>query len=221
MTDKRHDNKFNKSEAEHKWCHTEFFYQPSLPVTDAQVSEIAAHLYVSEDSDYVGAVVAAIRRCHGREIAIAQLPPGDHRIRDIATLNALAQAMGGLNSNILARLAKHGVDASSFDGNHVAAVASLVIEELQREIPKPKRGAKPKVSRNITFRELTEVYKNATGKNSSINYSSETRQTTGGQPTCPFFLYMRAAMTPVPELSKLTDQALASAVRRAIIPMVK
>ena len=71
-----------------------FKHDPALPITDEQIQEIAVSLGVRDDSEHVAAVLAAIRRFDGRETAMADLPRGDHRARDIKTLEALARADG-------------------------------------------------------------------------------------------------------------------------------
>ena len=192
----------------------EFLHKPALPVTDEQVQEIAASLDVGEDSEHVAAVLAAIRRFHGRETAMAELPPGDHRTRDIETLEALARGMEGLNPNVLAALARHGVDFSHCDGVHTAECARLAAEDVKRRRPPPKRGARSLESREILLRDLAVVYTDATERSAKVAVASQSAANSG-QPTGRFFKFIRAAVVPLPSLKKLRDHALHQAVKRA------
>ncbi len=190
------------------WRRTLFHYKPSLAVTDAHISKIATCLNVKKDSEHVAAVIDTIRRFHGRKIAMAALPPGDHRDRDIKTLSNLARAMDGLNSNVLAQLARHGVDLSSCEGAHVAAIANVAKEELEEEL---KRTSYKRIFfRDIFLLELAEIYTTATGLPATINTNAETGQIYG-----PCFEFIRAAVAPIPKLKKLKDSGLRSAVIRA------
>jgi hypothetical protein len=198
------------------WRRVAFQHKPSLPVTDDQISKIAAYLEVDEDSEHVAAVIKTIRRFNGRKIAMAALPGGDHRERDIETLSALARAMDGFNSNVLARLARYGIDLSTCAPAEIAAAARLAAEELERARPISKRGRKPNVSRKMLFRELAEIYTKATGKRATISKTSGSGKTKAGLPCGPFFRFMRAAVAPIPELAALGDTGLASALESRI-----
>jgi hypothetical protein len=189
-----------------------FLHEPALPVTDKQVQKIAASLDVGEDSEHVAAVLAAIRRFHGREIAMSELPSGDHRTRDIETLEALARGMEGLNPNVLAALARHGVELGDCEPAHIAGVARLAAKDTDRRRPPSKTGARPKTSRKLVLRDLAAIYTDATGQPGKISKTSETKKTVGGRPTGPFFRFIRAAVSPVPTLKIILDHALASAV---------
>ena len=180
-----------------------------------QVREIAASLDVQDESEHVVAVLAATRRFDGREISMADLPPGDHRVRDIETLESLARAMDGLNANVLAVLAYYGADFSFCDGAVVADCARLAAEDIKRRQQPPKRGAPSKTSREVLLCELATIYKKATGRAAKIVVTSYSGKTTAGQPTGHFFKFMRASVSPVPALKGLADHALHAAVKRA------
>ncbi len=200
------------------------FHEPSLPVTKDQLLEIARSLHVGTGSEHVAAVLDTIRRFHGRRIAMAALPPGDHRDRDIETLSALDCAMDGLNSNVLTRLARYGIDLSACEPANVAAAARHAADELKQLRPTRKPGRPisiPNVSRPETFRKLAEIYTKATGNKATINVTSASGVTTGGRPSGPFFRFMRAAVAPVPDLKGLEDDGLASAVKRATSSKIK
>lgn len=192
-----------------------FKHDPALPITDEQVREIAASLNVGDDSEHVAAVLAALRRFDGRETAMPELPKGDHRARDIKTLEALAKAMDGLNPNVLAALAHYGVNLSFCDGVHTAACARLAAEDIKRRQPPAKKGARPKTSREVFLQELAEIYADATGIDGKMSVTSESKKTAGGQPTGRFFTFMRAAVAPLPDLKRPDDHALAKATTRA------
>ncbi len=193
----------------------EFLHKPALPVTDKQVQKIAASLDVGEDSEHVAAVLAAIRRFHGREIAMAELPPGDHRAHDIETLEALARGMEGLNPNVLAALARHGVDFSLCDGAHAAECARLAAEDVQHRQQPPKRGPRPLTSRELLLRDLVAIYTDATGRPAKISLTSASGKRGAGHPTGRFFKFIRAAVAAVPSLKKLKDGTLRQAMKRA------
>ncbi len=193
-----------------------FHHEPALRVTDAQLSEIAASLGVEEGSEHIAAVLDTIRRYHGRQTAMGTLPHGNHRDHDIETLLALARAMDGLNANVLARLAHFGVDLGGVESANIADAARHAAEELQRAKPKPKRGPKRNESRDILFRELADIYSAATGRRPTISRTTWSEATKGGRPSGPFPLFIRAAIAPLPDLARLQEYALASAVERAL-----
>lgn len=208
--------RFGESDRYHAWPDGwEFLYEPGLPVTDEQVAKIAAGLSAARDSEHVAAVLATIRRFHGREGALATLRPGDHRTRDIETLAALARAMDGLNLNVLASLARHGVDFGFCEAKHVAATARIAAEELERSHRPRRSGRKRKISRAVAFRDLAAIYTTATDRPARISTTSGSDITEAGQPSGPFFQFMRAAVAPVPGLEALSDHALAKAVKRS------
>lgn len=178
-----------------------------------QRREIAASLGVPDDSEHVDAVLETTRRFHGREIAMAELPTGDHRARDIETLEALARAMDGMNPNVLLALAHYGVEFS--DAAHIAEYARLASEDIKRRQQPPKRGRRSLTSRAIVFRDLAAIYTEATGRPSKISVTSESKKEAGGRPTGRFFTFMRAAAAPVPVLQDLSDHALAAAAKSA------
>lgn len=207
------DTKFSLERAHERWEHTEFLYEPSLPVNDSQISEIAKCLDVGKDSEYIDMVVNAVRLFYGRKIAEAELPRDDHRARDSKTLYSLAHAMDGLNSNVLGRLEQHGTDFYISDPRHVAAASRLVIEELKQEMIATKKS---KIYwRNILFQDLSNIFNIATGRKGTINRSTESGLKKGGRPCGHFFRFIRAATEIHPELKKLQDNGLASAVERA------
>lgn len=206
--------RFGENERHGQWPDGFVFrHDPALLVPEEQAREIAASLGVEDDSEYVAAVLAAIRRFHGRETAMAELPTGDHRARDIETLKALERAMKGLNLNVLNALDLHGVDLSC-DGAHVAEVARLASEDIKQARPRPKNGRKSLDSRAVLFRELAEIYTAATGRPAKICTASGATDTEG-QPIGRFFRFIRAAVAPVPALAGLGNHALAKAVTRA------
>ncbi len=199
-----------------------FYHEPSLPVSDAQISEIAARLDVEEGSEHVAAVLDTIRRFHGRRVAMAALPPGDHRDRDIKTLSALARAMDGLNSNVLARLARYGIDLSACEPANVADAARHAAEELKKTRLTLKKLRRPPIfSRDMTLRELHKIWTTAMGKPGIISTTSGSAVTKGGQPCGHYFQFMRAAVEPVPELKALKDTGLTSAIKRATSSKIK
>ena len=191
-----------------------FVYTPLLPVTEDQISEIAFSLGVDRDSEHVAATVEAIRRHHGREMSMAELPKGDHRARDIETLEALARAMDGLNSNVRRHLARHGVRFAETNPEAIRNAALSIVAELRAH--KPRQGRKPKSSRAATLRELAAIWESATPHNAKISRAPEGGTVPAGQPIGRFFRYIRAAVAPVPGLQNEGDQALASAVERAL-----
>jgi hypothetical protein len=191
-----------------------FLHEPALPIADDEVREIAETLGVRINSKYVTEVLAVIRRFHGRKIAMAELPSGDHRIRDIETLAALARAMDGLNANVLAALARYGVDLGDFEPAQAAEAAREAATEMAQKAPS-RSGRRPKNSRAETLRELEAIYRMATGNPGKIGKTSATKQTDGGKPSGPFFRFIRAAVSPVPTLKTIPDGTLASAVTRA------
>ena len=189
---------------------------PALPVTDEEVRKIAASLGVLIDSEHVAAVLAAIRRFDGRKTAMAAVPDGDHRARDIETLAALARAMDGMNANVRAALVRYGIDLGNCEPAQIAEVARQAAKAIKRaRIASPRSGRPPKVSRAVTLRELTAIYRQATGRPGKIAYTSETKITKSGQPTGHFFRFIRAAVSPVPALKIIPDHTLAAAVKRA------
>ena len=193
-----------------------FRHDPALPVADEEVREIAASLGVLIDSEHVDAVLAAIRRFDGRKTAMAAVPDGDHRVRDVETLAALARAMDGMNANVRAALVRYGIDLGNCEPAQVAEVARQAAKAIKRaRIASPRSGRPPKVSRAVTLRELTAIYKQATGRPGKIARASESGIMKEGQPTGRFFRFIRAAVSPVPALKILSDYALASAVTRA------
>jgi hypothetical protein len=208
--------KFGESPDHQAWDNdkVDVFHEPALPVTREQIQAIAASLKAQVGSEHVFAVLAAIRRYDGRETAMAELPPGDHRARNIKTLNTLALAIDGLNTNVRAALARYGVflDIPA----ETAEAAREAAMEMERErVASSRSGRRPKISRAATLRELTAIYKMATGRPGKISTTSETGKTRGGKPTGRFFLFMRAAVAPVRDLAELRDYALAEAVKRA------
>ena len=146
---------------------------------------------------------------------MAELPPGDHRLRDIETLAALARAMDGLNANTLARLARHGIYFGSMPAAEVAIAATVAAEEIERELQPPRKGPRPKDSRAHTLRELAGIFTRATGQDAKIAVTSESARTKGGQPTGPFFRFVRAAWEPINEFDSVNDHALAKMIKRA------
>ena len=178
-----------------------------------QVREIAASLGVPDDSEHVAAVLASISRFAGRQIAMAELPDGDHRDRDIETLEALARAMDGLTANVLVALAHYGVDFG--DAAQIAEYARLAKEDIKRRQQPPKRGRRSLTSRAIVLRDLAAIFTDATGRPSKISVTSESKKAAGGRPTGQFFTFMRAAVAPVLTLNGIDDYALAEAVKRA------
>ena len=208
--------KFGKSDRYRAWPDGfEFFHKPQLPITDKQARKIATSLGVEIESDHVAAVFATIRRFDGREASMAELPQGDHRTQDIETLAALARAMEGLNLNVLARLARHGVDLGDSQPEHVMEAARLAVEDIERTRPRPKPGPRRMDSREIVLRELAANYEATTGRKAKLNTTSGSDITEAGRPSGPFFRFIRAAIAPVPSLKKLKDDALAQAIRRA------
>ena len=200
------------------------FHEPSLPVTKAQMLEIAASLHVGEDSEHVAAVLDTIRRFYGRRVAMAALPPGDHRDRDIETLSELARAMDGLNSNVLARLARYGIIdlSTTCEPANVADAARHAAEELKKTRLTLKKLRRPPIfSRDMTLRELEKIWTTAMGKPGIISTTSDSAVTKGGQPCGHYFQFMRAAVEPVPELKALKDTGLASAIKRATSSKIK
>ena len=189
---------------------------PALPVTDEEVRKIAASLGVLIDSEHVDAVLAAIRRFDGRKTAMAAVPDGDHRARDIDTLGALARAMDGMNANVRAALVRYGIDLGNCEPAQVAEVARQAAKAIKRaRIASPRSGRPPKVSRAVTLRELTAIYKQATGRPGKIAKTSGSGITKAGQPTGRFLKFIRAAVSPVSDLKILSDHTLAAAVTRA------
>ncbi len=186
----------------------------AAPITDEQVTQIATSLGVRTDSVHVAAVLAAISRFTGRETAMAELPPGDHRARDIKTLKALALGMDGLNPNVVAALAHYGVNLSFCDGAHTAECARLAAEDIKRRHPPAKKGARPKRSREVLLQELAEIYTAATGRPGKISVVSEAYENSG-QPAFRFFTFIRAAAALSPELNNDGDDKLAKATQRA------
>ncbi len=171
---------------------------------------------VSAFSEHVDAVLAAIRRFDGRETAMEALPDGDHRARDIETLAALARAMDGRNANVRAELDRYGIDLGNCEAAQVAEVARQAAKAIERaRIASSRSGRRPKGSRAVTLRELAAIYKQATGRPGKIAKTSDGGITKGGQPTGRFFKFIRAAVSPVPALKILLDDALAAAVTRA------
>jgi len=188
---------------------------PSLHVTDDQKSEIATRLGVQENNQHVIEVINAIHRFDGRRIAVAELPSGNHRKRDIKTLSSLASSMEGLNYNILALLARYGIDFNVPNSTEVAAAAREAAEIL-KQAPTSKNGGRYLIfGRNNFFQDLAEIYTNATGNIFTISMTSDTHSTRGGQPSGPAFRFVRAAVNPIPELKILSDNGLASAIKRA------
>ncbi len=198
------------------------------PGSLVQGREIAATLHVEEDSKYVVAALEAIRRFHGRELARAV--SGDKGARDIKTLSAFAQAMEGLNADVISCLARSRVAlevppspdviaaVARLPAPDIAAIARRAANDLkleQRTKPKPKRGPKRNESRDILFRELADIYEAATGKRAIIHRTSESLTKPGGRPSGPFFRLVQAAVTLLPNLAKLPEHTLASAVERA------
>ena len=208
---------FGKSRRHQEWPDGfEFLHDPALPVTDEQTREIAASLDARDDSEHVSAVLAAIRRFDGRETAMAESPPGDHRAHDIETLTALARAMDGLNANVRAAVARYGIDLGNYAPAQTAEAARQATVEMERErIASSRSGRRPKNSRAATLRELAAIYKMATGRPGKISVTSESAKTIAGRPTGQFFRFIRATVAPVPALEGLTDDALAAAVKRA------
>ena len=206
---------FGKSRRHQEWPDGfVFVHKPALPITDEQVREIAASLDARDDSEHVAAVLATIPRFDGRETAMAKLPPGDHRARDIETLEALALAMKGLNPNVLAALSRYGVNFSFCEPARAAEGARLAAEDIKRGQQPPRRGAPPMTSRELVLCDLAAIYTEATGRPAKIAVTSESGKTKAGRPTGRFFRFMRAAVAPVPVLAALSDDALAGAVRR-------
>ena len=194
----------------------EFLHVPDLPITDDQVEEIATSLGVGNESDHVAAVLAAIRRFHGRETAMAKLPQGDHREHDVKTLTALAQAMDGMNANVVAALAHYSIDLGNYESTRVAQVARLAAAQIEKaRVTASRRGRRPLSSRAATLRDLAKIYEQATSKAANISVTSGSGITKAGQPKGRFFRFLRAAIEPVPKLSQLDDHALAKAVKRA------
>ena len=188
---------------------------PNLHVTDDQKSEIATRLRVQENNPHVVAVINAIHRFNGRRIAEAELPSGNHRKRDIKTLSLLAGAMEGLNPNILALLDRYGIDFNAPNPTEVAAAAREAAEIL-KQAPASKNGGRyPIFGRDIFFQDLAKIYTEATNKTFAISTTSETHSTRGGQPSGPAFRFVRSAVNPIPELKILSDNGLASAIKRA------
>ena len=148
---------------------------------------------------------------------MAELQPGDHRVRDIETLSALARAMDGMNSNVMRTLVKYGAELDIGEPTRVAAVARLAAEDIVQAITPKKSGRKRKGEglRDMLFRELAEIYTTATGRAAKMVVKSEVYEE-AGQPTGRFFAFVRAAVAPVPELGKLKDHALSQAVKRAL-----
>ena len=208
---------FGKSRRHEVWP-VGFVFQhvPALPITDEQVREIAASLDVRDDSEHVVAVLAAVRRFDGRETAMAELPPGDHRARDIETLAALARAMDGMNANVRAALVHYGVNLGNCEPTQVAEASRQAAKEIERaRVASSRSGRRPKSSRAVVLRDLAAIYTKATGRPAKIAVTSDSGKTTAGRPTGLFFRFMRAAAAPVPALAALSDDALAGAVRRA------
>lgn len=183
----------------------------ALLISDAQVSSIAESLGVGTDSEYVASVLDVLRAYSGRQIAMSELPPGDHRTRDIETLLALARAMDGVNANVLHKLSLYGADLLG-DPPHIAMAARAAAEEMQRTAPPSRFGPRPLTSRAIALRQLAYIYRQATGRRATIT----ARPDADGIPSGPFFAFLRAAVAPVSDLHGLNDDGLASAHRRAL-----
>ena len=138
---------------------------------------------------------------------------GDHRTRDLETLAALAQAMDGLNANVLASLARHGAELGlQGEPEQIAAAAREAAVEMEQS-RRPRRGRYPLTSRAILFQELAAIYETTTGQCATISTTSGSGRTKGGQPSGPFFCFLRAGVAPVPSLNALKDHALAKAVK--------
>jgi len=183
-----------------------FVHQPALSVTDEQIAAIAKSLDVAMGSKHVAEVVAAIQRFNGRQIAMAELPAGDHRKRDIETLNALARAMEGWNSNVATHLVRHGADLAVHEPAQIAAAAREAVIEMARV--RRRRGRRPRTSEKILFQELIAIYTSATGKLARLS------KTPLGEPTGPLFRFIRVAVAAIPQLQTRSDEALFTAVRR-------
>ncbi len=193
----------------------EIKYKPSLPISQGQWDAIAKTLGVETDSDHVQAAYDAVRAYAGRRSAMAELPAGDHRVRDVETLMALARAMEGMNLNVRAALAREGIDFTWPAPDDTALAAQHAAETMARDIQPPKRGPKPKTSRAVVLCQLADIFTTATGKPARFSAVSTDKQD-AGNPSGPFFRYLRAAVAPASDLAGLTDHALAQAAKRAI-----
>ncbi len=145
---------------------------------------------------------------------MAEVPSGDHRARDIKTLEALARGMEGLNPNVLAALAHYGVNLSFCDGARITDFARIAREDIKRRQLPAKPGPRPKTSRAATLRELAAIYTAATGRPGKISVVSEAYKDSG-KPAFRFFTFIRAAAALSPELNNDGDHALAKATQRA------
>jgi hypothetical protein len=123
--------------------------------------------------------------------------------------------MEGLNPNILALLARYGIDFNVPNSTEVAAAAREAAEILKQTPTSRNGGRYLTFGRNIFFQDLAEIYTKATNKFFTISMTSETNSTRGGQPSGPAFRFARAAVNSIPELERLSDNGLASAIKRA------
>ena len=146
---------------------------------------------------------------------MAELPPGDHRARDIKTLKALALAMDGLNANVRAAVARYGVNLGYGEPAQIAEAARQAAMAMERErVASSKLGRHRKDSRAATLRELAAIYTAATGRPGKISVVSEAYKDSG-KPAFRFFTFIRAAAALSPELNNDGDHALAKATQRA------
>ena len=212
-TENTNPPKFGKSARYRAWPDGfVFFHEPSLPVSDLQRKEIAKCLGVEPESEHVEAVVVAIRRFASFKEAMSSLPDGDHRNRDRRALKALVQAMDGLSPNVMGLLAQNGVTLTLPDGpDQIAAAARSAIDGVDRNSAKKGKGNRADHFKNELFRELAGIYSNATGR--ALTYTN--KPDPAHEATGPLVDFLCAAVSPVPELKRMTTGALAKACARA------
>jgi len=194
----------------------EFKYEPTLSVTESQVQAIAERLGVPTDSGHVTATLQAVRRYIGLDAALPKTTEAQRRKQDIATLNALAKGMEGLNANVRAALTRHGGGLTfAIDPLTVAAAAKEAAIELKQYRPRLKSGPEPGFARDVLMRDLGEIYERATGRHPTLTVTTGSRTKESGLPDGPWFAFLKAAVAPVPPLAKLSDTALAEAWKDA------